>query len=149
MGSSSSSTAKPTIAESEASPHISRQLSRTTNSGDPKMSVAFGSHGQSQDDLGHDTLMGLQELDSHLSIFEETEDPGLESSLSDVLLDAPAVSSLESPEPPSSSVIEASKLSSRQSSIVNGTSHIKTEGTGLKANGHLMYVHLLSGSITI
>ncbi|QSZ33907.1 hypothetical protein DSL72_005481 [Monilinia vaccinii-corymbosi] len=27
-----------------------------------------------QDDLGHDTLMGFQELDSHLAIFESTED---------------------------------------------------------------------------
>lgn len=26
-----------------------------------------------QDDLGHDTLMGFQELDSHLAIFESTE----------------------------------------------------------------------------
>lgn len=27
-----------------------------------------------QDDLGHDTLMGFQELDSHLAIFESTDD---------------------------------------------------------------------------
>jgi hypothetical protein len=35
------------------------------------MALAFDSQIH-QDDLGHDTLMGLQELDSHLAIFEET-----------------------------------------------------------------------------
>lgn len=147
MGASSSSTAKPTIAESEEGPFISKQSSRTTNSGDTKMSVAFSSHSQSQDDLGHDTLMGLQELDSHLSIFEETADPGLETSL-DVLSEAPAESFLEISEPPLSSVAEISKLSSPRANSVHDSPHIKVEGTRPKVNWHLMYVHSSSGSIT-
>jgi hypothetical protein len=36
------------------------------------MALAFDPQIHHQDDLGHDTLMGLQELDSHLAIFEET-----------------------------------------------------------------------------
>jgi lysine-specific histone demethylase 1 len=44
------------------------------------MALAFESQLHHQDDLGHDTLMGMQELDSHLAIFEETAAP---ASLSD------------------------------------------------------------------
>jgi hypothetical protein len=39
------------------------------------MALAFDPQIHHQDDLSHDTLMGLQELDSHLAIFEETAAP--------------------------------------------------------------------------
>lgn len=48
------------------------------------MALAFDPQIHHQDDLGHDTLMGLQELDSHLSLFEETAAP---ASVSDVSSD--------------------------------------------------------------
>lgn len=38
------------------------------------MATAMDAQISQQDDLGHDTLMGFQELDSHLAIFESTED---------------------------------------------------------------------------
>lgn len=37
------------------------------------MEIAMDAQISQQDDLGHDTLMGFQELDSHLAIFESTE----------------------------------------------------------------------------
>jgi len=43
------------------------------------MAATLDSHMSQQDDLSHDTLMGLQELDSHLAIFESSN-PGRESS---------------------------------------------------------------------
>jgi hypothetical protein len=53
------------------------------------MALAFDPQIQHQDDLGHDTLMGLQELDSHLAIFEETAAPAsISDSSSDDFHDA-------------------------------------------------------------
>lgn len=53
------------------------------------MALAFDPQIHHQDDLGHDTLMGLQELDSHLAIFEETAAPAsLSDSSSDDFHDA-------------------------------------------------------------
>lgn len=39
------------------------------------MALAFDSQANGQDDFSHDTLMGLQELDSHLAIFEDSPPP--------------------------------------------------------------------------
>jgi lysine-specific histone demethylase 1 len=53
------------------------------------MALTFDPQIHHQDDLGHDTLMGLQELDSHLAIFEETAAPAsLSDSSSDDFHDA-------------------------------------------------------------
>lgn len=53
------------------------------------MSLSFDPQIHHQDDLGHDTLMGLQELDSHLAIFEETAAPAsISDSSSDDFHDA-------------------------------------------------------------
>lgn len=84
MGSTPSRTANPTIAEDRNETHISISSAEFIRSEVPKMALAFGSQLHPQDDLGHDTLMGLQELDSHLAIFEETAAP---ASLSDISSD--------------------------------------------------------------
>jgi hypothetical protein len=56
-----------------------------------EMALVFDAQAHHPDDLSHDTLMGLQELDSHLAIFEKTairsKDPSTSDSLSDVLSD--------------------------------------------------------------
>lgn len=72
MGTTSSSTASPTVGEDSESSYISS--SRITKSQDQNMALVFDTQSGDQDDLGHDTLMGLQELDSHLSIFETPAD---------------------------------------------------------------------------
>ena len=84
MGSTPSRTANPTIARDRNEPHISISSAGIIKSEVPKMALAFDSQLHHQDDLGHDTLMGLQELDSHLAIFEETVAP---ASLSDISSD--------------------------------------------------------------
>lgn len=84
MGSTPSRTANPTIAEDRNETHISISSAEFIRSEVPKMALAFDSQLHPQDDLGHDTLMGLQELDSHLAIFEETAAP---ASLSDISSD--------------------------------------------------------------
>jgi hypothetical protein len=84
MGSTPSRTAHPTIAEDRNETYISISSAEFIRSEVPKMALAFDSQLHPQDDLGHDTLMGLQELDSHLAIFEETAAP---ASLSDISSD--------------------------------------------------------------
>ncbi|KAI9736912.1 MAG: hypothetical protein M1818_005963 [Claussenomyces sp. TS43310] len=64
------------------------------------MALAFDTHGHTSEDLGHDTLMGLQELDSHLSIFEDITNPGM---------DAPSAAS----DPPQSAIQDAIDLNER------------------------------------
>ncbi|KAM3085050.1 hypothetical protein ACMFMG_003488 [Clarireedia jacksonii] len=58
---------------------ISKHSNEVIGSSDSKMATTMDTQIAQQDDLGHDTLMGLQELDSHLSIFESTE-TGLDTS---------------------------------------------------------------------
>jgi hypothetical protein len=79
MGSTTSHTDTPSIVKDLERSHIPLQSSQFAKSKVPRMALAFDSQIH-QDDLGHDTLMGLQELDSHLAIFEETAAP---ASLSD------------------------------------------------------------------
>jgi hypothetical protein len=91
MGTTSSSTAHPAVTEDSESPHISTQSDGVKRSKVPEMALAFDAQAHHPDDLNHDTLMGLQELDSHLSIFEKTavhsRDLSTSDSLSDVLSD--------------------------------------------------------------
>src|SRR5277367_3127245 len=75
MGSTTSHTGNPTIVKDREPSHIALQSSQFAKTKVPRMALAFDSQMRHQDDLGHDTLMGLQELDSHLAIFEETAAP--------------------------------------------------------------------------
>ncbi len=89
MGSAPSRLAETTVAEDSEQPHISTQSPQNIELQDPKMALAFDSQIHHQDDLGHDTLMGLQELDSTLAIFEETADRASPSdNVSDVIRDS-------------------------------------------------------------
>jgi hypothetical protein len=83
MGSKPSRPENPTSAEDWKDPDISTQPAQIIKSEASKMTLAFDSQIH-QDDLGHDTLMGLQELDSQLAIFEEN---AARSSLSDISSD--------------------------------------------------------------
>lgn len=89
MGSTSSHTGNPSITKDREPSHISIQLSKLAQTKFPRMALAFHSQVHHQDDLGHDTLMGLQELDSHLTVFEETVPPiNISDSSSDDFQDA-------------------------------------------------------------
>lgn len=72
MGNSSSS-ADPTVADN---PYMSKKQPKVTRLKLSEMAVTMETQISSHDDLN---LMGLQELDSHLSIFE-TSNPGRDSS---------------------------------------------------------------------
>jgi hypothetical protein len=88
MGIMSSGTAShPTVTEYRNSPYISPDSSETTKSQMSKMALAFDTQAHHQDDISHDTLMGLQELDSHLAIFEGSSTPAKGSSTSGALSD--------------------------------------------------------------
>ncbi|CAD6453675.1 63333da9-16e2-43e3-bf03-b0f0b507a7aa [Sclerotinia trifoliorum] len=52
---------------------ISKHSREVTGCRPPDMATTMDAQISQQDDLGHDTLMGFQELDSHLAIFESTE----------------------------------------------------------------------------
>lgn len=69
----SSSTADPTIADD---PYISKKQPKVTRLRSPEMAVTMGTQVSQHEDLN---LMGLQELDSHFSIYE-TSNPGRDSS---------------------------------------------------------------------
>lgn len=91
MGSSTSHTGSSTVVKDRESSHISIQSSQFAKTKVPRMALAFDSQLHHQDDLGHDTLMGLQELDS---IFEETAAPtSLSDGSSDDFHDAPDMTS--------------------------------------------------------
>jgi hypothetical protein len=78
MGTSSSRNFDPDPSTTEHT-FISKHSNEVIGSSDSKMATTMDTQITQQDDLGHDTLMGLQELDSHLSIFESTE-TGLDTS---------------------------------------------------------------------
>jgi hypothetical protein len=71
MGSSSSSTATPTITELSEDPYISFSSTGISESRNSKMALTFDSQALQMDDGSQDTLMGLQELDA---IFEKSAD---------------------------------------------------------------------------
>jgi hypothetical protein len=85
MGTMSSCTVGPTVTEESESPYIYAQSTGVKNSKVHDMALAYGAQTHHPDDLNHDTLMGLQELEA---IFEKTaKDPSSSDSLSDVLSD--------------------------------------------------------------
>jgi hypothetical protein len=90
------------------------------------MALAFDPQIHHQDDLGHDTLMGLQELDSHLAIFEETAAPASQSdSSSDDFHDATDLtSSNHSHEPDSNNFNTKAETTAIPRKVIeaNGTS---------------------------
>ena len=70
MGTSSSRNSDPSVTEHT---FISKHSKEVTGFRAPDMATTMDAQLSQQDDLGHDTLMGFQELDSHLAIFESTE----------------------------------------------------------------------------
>lgn len=74
----SSSTADPTIADD---PYISKKQLKVTRLQSSEMAVTMGTQVSQHEDLN---LMGLQELDSHFSIYE-TSNPGRGSSTPGVM----------------------------------------------------------------
>lgn len=85
MGTTSSSTATPTVTEGGS--YRPAHPPRSSNQGTPDMALAFETQASTHDDLGHDTLMGLQELDSHLTLFEDLVDTSTDASM----LDTPSI----------------------------------------------------------
>lgn len=67
MGNSSSSTCPSVLTDSL---HISKESPKNIKSTVPKMAATMDAQILPLDDLSQDTLMGLQELDSHLAIFD-------------------------------------------------------------------------------
>lgn len=136
MGTTSSSTANPTVAESEA-PYMSTQSTRIIKSKIPEMAVAFDAQIHHQDDLGHDTLMGLQELDSQLAMFENSADPGKGSSTPNSLSDILSTNSYSAIDTSSSTHIDGLRSRGYLSNLENTASPDADTGRTMKTNGHL------------
>ena len=102
MGMASSHIAEPPLTKDGPYAHIStgspnfRKLNLTE--------MAATMDNQMQDDLSHDTLMGLQELDSHLAIFETGPDRETSTPMSSVTFDE----TVKIPEPPAHSIYVSS-----------------------------------------
>ena len=70
----SSSNVHTTVAGYREAPYM--DTSEVSQSQLSKLNMALDSQFPQQDDISHDTLMGLQELDSHLAIFDGSNIPG-------------------------------------------------------------------------
>lgn len=70
MGATVSSTVTPRAA-TNSSPRISPQPPQT--SGDPTSKMSLDHESHAQDELSHNSLMGLHELDTQFSFLDETE----------------------------------------------------------------------------
>lgn len=74
MGTTVSSTANNPSAAGNSPQHISPPPPQSI--GEPMTTMSLDYESQAQDDLGHESLMGLQELDTHLSLLDtETSGP--------------------------------------------------------------------------
>ena len=85
----SSSFADPTATDGS---YISKQASKVTKFKVSEMAATMDTQISQHDDLTQDTLMGLQELDSHLAIFESSnqgKDPSTPGAISDSPFDDP------------------------------------------------------------
>jgi hypothetical protein len=100
MGFSSSIT-DPTVADG---PYISKQPPKVTRFKLSDMAVTMDTQMPQHDDLSQDTLMGLQELDSHLAIFESSN-PGRDSSTPGAISNSPFEDSMNTVEQPSHTII--------------------------------------------
>lgn len=103
------------------------------------MSLTIDTQVQLADDFGQDTLMGLQELDSQLAIFEESSDLSmgvLAASASDITTDI----SLSIGDVKTMAPIEESNISRTFPKSDNAALPSSTGAWSIKANGNLMYV---------
>lgn len=103
------------------------------------MSLTIDAQVQLTDDFGQDTLMGLQELDSQLAIFEESADLSTEvlaATASDITMDIP----LSVGDAKAMAQLEESDISRTFPKSDNAVLPSSTGAWGLKANGNLLYV---------
>jgi hypothetical protein len=103
------------------------------------MSLTIDAQVQLTDDFGQDTLMGLQELDSQLAIFEESADLSTEvlaATASDITMDIP----LSVGDAKAMAQLEESDISRTFPKSDNAALPSSTGAWSLKANGNLLYV---------
>lgn len=103
------------------------------------MSLTIDAQVQLTDDFGQDTLMGLQELDSQLAIFEESADLSTEvlaATASDITMDIP----LSVGDAKAMAQLEESDISRTFPKSDNAALPSTTGAWSLKANGNLLYV---------
>ncbi|OBT76215.1 hypothetical protein VF21_05016 [Pseudogymnoascus sp. 05NY08] len=111
------------------------------------MSLTIDAQVQLTDDFGQDTLMGLQELDSQLAIFEESADLSTEvlaATASDITMDIP----LSVGDAKAMAQLEESNISRTFPKSDNAILPSSTGAWSLKANGNLMpskHLQTLSG----
>lgn len=103
------------------------------------MSLTIDAQVQLTDDFGQDTLMGLQELDSQLAIFEESADLSTEvfaATASDITMDIP----LSVGDAKAMAQLEESDISRTFPKSDNAALPSSTGAWSIKANGNLLYV---------
>lgn len=103
------------------------------------MSLTIDAQVQLTDDFGQDTLMGLQELDSQLAIFEESADLSTEvlaATASDITMDIP----LSVGDAKAMAQLEESDIARTFPKSDNAALPSSTGAWSLKANGNLLYV---------
>lgn len=101
------------------------------------MSLTIDAQVQLTDDFGQDTLMGLQELDSQLAIFEESADLStgvLAATASDITMDIP----LRVEDAKAMAQLEEGDISRTFPKSDNAVLPSSTGAWSLKANGNLM-----------
>lgn len=101
------------------------------------MSLTIDAQVQLADDFGQDTLMGLQELDSQLAIFEESADLStgvLAATASDITMDIP----LSVGDAKAMVQLEETDISRTFPKSDNAVLPSSTGAWSLKANGNLM-----------
>lgn len=107
------------------------------------MSLTIDAQVQLTDDFGQDTLMGLQELDSQLAIFEESSDMStgiLAATTSDITTDI----TLSIGDTKAMAPIDEGNISKIFPKSENAVLPSSTGAWSLKVNGTLMYVLTLS-----
>lgn len=144
MGSASSSTAKPIAAEDIKGQYIYPESSGSSKSQKLSMALTIDNQVQIGDDFGQDTLMGLQELDSQLAIFEGSADmpngASTTDSVSDIISDLPQNSHDVQPR----IQVQESNIINLFSKVESASLPSRTLQWEVKSNGTLMYVLTVS-----
>lgn len=137
-GVSSSTTAKSTYPEDDDFVKKSSPCTQRFQTGEKRrpssMSLTIDAQVQLADDFGQDTLMGLQELDSQLAIFEESAD--LTAPESDITSDM----QLSIGDVKAMAQLDESNISRTFPKSENAALPSSTGAWSVKANGTLMYV---------
>ena len=106
-----------------------------------------------QHDLSHDTLMGLDELDSHLGMFEPSLDSARQSSTPDARSMSPIDGSISSFDQASQTIIVDAPIESysrkHQSTASSSESRAKPGDGKTMSTGVSQYVLLLYRSLTL